>query len=164
MRLPTEMATFSKRLEFVESADKRMRARTDQLDARIVDTNEMLEQRGEQITALFESTNFVFAQTTRTTPGIMCDQFDEEASDTLKRFANDILPDSIPENTWLMLVYPMHEEFRDATTKRTFMKSRQVHPQTGQLFWCWVLISEEDTREQGSIVRYVEKFTLWPTQ
>lgn len=147
---PKESNLIGQKTEFLEQTFRKHQSHIDGINAQIKEVTEQItscKKNSEMdILSLFDISNIIYGKTLKDTPFFIADEDD----DLENLFANKLLEEHIPISKWIQLVYPMTKH-----DSKIYMKAKMVNKDSGQLYWAWVLLKDDDNN-------YIGQFSTYP--
>ena len=146
---PKESNLIGQKTEFLEQTFRKHQSHIDGINAQIQDVTEQItnyKKNSEMdILSLFDISNIIYGKTLKDTPFFIADEND----DLENLFENKFLGEHIPISKWIQLVYPMKKH-----DSKIYMKAKMVNKDSGQLYWAWVLLKDDDNNYIGHFSTY----------
>lgn len=157
----------SKRCDWLESQERQLRAslsdarsRQETMDQTMSNEKKIIDDLNEQnkkvnlrTQQLFNEMQWVYGKASKDVMGFECGT---EARTSLDRYKKDRSSAEVKQvskkGEWLMLIYPMEKVDVSPTHSQFLMRCKSVHPRTGQLSVCWVVVYENKDGEDNRII------------
>ena len=146
----SEQGTMLQRCEFLERQAKTHAGNTTDLLARVDRLVESSAELESKLQTQSVNTHCVAATLMRETVSVVV-HADESPEDAMLRCSQPSEFVSVPAETTIILVYPMHE----LQGQEVWMKNKIIDHSTGQLGWRWLRIATKQTGQHVSHFRFM---------